>query len=102
MPSSSIVFDPELNERKLDKEVSQIDDQLSSVGEDVPVSFDEEQLDSLGDGGLAVGRAVNHALVVHAVGGYADRHRRRSGGVSQRHRVPDRHGRLRPGTPRGT
>jgi len=47
MPASSIVFDPELDERQLDREVGQIDDRLASVGEDVPVSFDQEELDSL-------------------------------------------------------
>jgi hypothetical protein len=57
MPKESIVFSPEVSERQLKNEVGQIDDQLASVGEDVPVSFDEEELDSLSPpsagGGLA-------------------------------------------------
>jgi len=56
-PAEQITFAPEINERDLDREVGQIDDQLASVGEDVPVSFDEEELDSLSPpsagGGLA-------------------------------------------------
>lgn len=57
MPSESIVFSPDLDERKLDREVDEIDERLAEVGEDVPVNFDAEdmELDSLspaGGGGL--------------------------------------------------
>jgi len=50
-PAESIVFSPDLDERQLDREVGQIDDRLASVGEDVPVSFDEDELDSLSPAG---------------------------------------------------
>ena len=68
MPASSIVFDPEIDERQLDREVGQIDDRLASVGEDVPVSFDEDELDSLspaggggGGGGIGAGTGAGAA-----------------------------------------
>jgi hypothetical protein len=63
-PTEQITFAPEISERDLDREVGQIDDQLASVGEDVPVSFDQEELDSLsppGGGAAAGGGGVGGA-----------------------------------------
>jgi len=52
MPTEQITFAPEIDERQLDREVGSIDDELASVGEDVPVEFDAENMDSLqGAGG---------------------------------------------------
>jgi hypothetical protein len=45
MPTSEILFDPNLDERALDKEVDQVNDQLAGVGEDVPVNFDPEEME---------------------------------------------------------
>jgi hypothetical protein len=47
MPNESIVFDPQLDERQLDREVRKTNDRLQQVGQDLPVSFDQSQMDSL-------------------------------------------------------
>lgn len=68
-PAESIVFSPDVDERQLDREVEQIDDRLETVGEDVPVSFDQEELNSLspagggggGGGGAGAGAAAGLA-----------------------------------------
>jgi hypothetical protein len=59
---STILFDPELDERALDKEVDNVNQQLEGVGEDVPVNFEGEmpEMDGLmpagaGGGGGGVG-----------------------------------------------
>lgn len=49
----SILFSPEISERDLDREVDQVNDQLAGVGEDVPVSFDPEEMQ--GDGLMPAG-----------------------------------------------
>lgn len=75
MPSSSILFSPELDERELDKEVGQIDDRLDSVGEDVPVNFDAEDMDGLspagmgGGGGGGVGGAAGAGAIASKLPG---------------------------------
>jgi len=73
MPASSIVFDPELDERQLDREVGQIDDRLASVGEDVPVSFDQEELDSLSPPGGGGGGGVGGGAGTGAAAGLASK-----------------------------
>jgi hypothetical protein len=70
MASETILFDPELDERQLDREVGQIDDQLADVGQDVPVNFDAEEMDGLspvgggrgGGGGMGRGAGVAAGL----------------------------------------
>jgi hypothetical protein len=47
MPNESIVFDPQLDERQLDREVRKTNDRLQQVGQDLPVSFDQSQMDAL-------------------------------------------------------
>lgn len=53
-PEQSVIFAPEMDERQLDREVSQVDEQLQEVGQGVPVDFDEQGMDGLGmpEGGL--------------------------------------------------
>jgi len=58
MPSEQITFAPSVDERQLDRETDQVNDQLQQVGEDVPVTFDTEDMDGLtpaGSGGLGGG-----------------------------------------------
>ena len=58
MPSTNIVFSPSVDERQLDRETDSVNKQLQSVGEDVPVTFDAEEMDGLapaGGGGLRGG-----------------------------------------------
>jgi hypothetical protein len=73
-PTEQITFAPEISERDLDREVGQIDDRLASVGEDVPVSFDEDELDSLsppggggGGGGIGAGGAIGLGAIASKI-----------------------------------
>jgi hypothetical protein len=45
MPTESILFSPEIDERQLDKETDEVNQQLAGVGEDVPVNFDPEEME---------------------------------------------------------
>lgn len=68
MPSSSVIFDPEIDDRKLDKEISKVDDAFADTGSVQPEVGDVQgaaNLDGvggvgdgggIGPGGTAVGR----------------------------------------------
>jgi hypothetical protein len=49
MPNTSIVFDPELDERQLDREVSNTNDALSDVATDLPTSFEDRSFDTFSE-----------------------------------------------------
>ncbi len=62
MPSTDIVFSPSVDERQLDRETEQVDDRLQQVGQDVPVTFDTDDVDGItpaggGGGGSGLGGA---------------------------------------------
>jgi hypothetical protein len=69
MPSESIVFAPELDERQLDRETQNVNDQLADVGQDIPVNFDPDEMDlpggfggpDGGGGGLGPGAGAGAA-----------------------------------------
>jgi len=54
MPTESIVFAPELDERQLGNETDKVNEELQQVGEGIPVSFDGD-MDGLTDGLSAPG-----------------------------------------------
>jgi|APHM01.1.fsa_nt_gi hypothetical protein len=54
----SIIFAPELDERQLSSEVGKVDDELNQVGNDVPVSFDPDEMDGLQPPGGGAGGGV--------------------------------------------
>lgn len=64
MPTSSILFDPEIDERSLDREVNQVNDQLGEAATGIQPEFDAEGMDALrppgmedGPGGIGPGTA---------------------------------------------
>lgn len=69
MPTESILFSPTIDERELDKEVGTMDERLSSVGEDIGVSFDGDMsgLSPAGGGGGAAAGAGGPGVADAAV-----------------------------------
>lgn len=49
MPESSIVFDPEIDERELDKSVAQTNEAFNEAATDIPVSVDDQSIDGFED-----------------------------------------------------
>lgn len=51
MPTESILFAPEIDERQLDRETEQVNERLQGVGQDVPVNFQDGGMDGLAPAG---------------------------------------------------
>jgi hypothetical protein len=56
MPSESIVFQPEISERDLDREVSDVNRSLADAASDIPANFDADMPEVGGSGGVGGGR----------------------------------------------
>lgn len=75
MPAQSILFTPNIDEQDLDRETDKVDERLAGVGEDVPVSFDPEEMDMGGltpagapGGGVGPGAAAGAGRAAGAAG----------------------------------
>lgn len=78
MPTESIVFDPELNERSLDKQAQQVNETFSEATEDLQADFDDMEMDGLmpsgmgdgmGGGGMGMGGSAGVAAIASKLPG---------------------------------